>query len=429
MDNLIVVDEHVSLVGPKQPMVGPIASGAKVVARIAPGCWGPMLTPEIVGGHEVSRPVSVAGAEPGDALVVHIKRIEILSRATMSGTDTPVAGRYDGDPGIGAKCPKCGRQNPETRLAGTGQEAIRCSACGAAAAPFECPNGYTMVFDDDRNLGITVTKELAREIAKRAHQYAALPRSAKQNPALVMAASDLVGVRARMRPFIGNIGTSPPFTIPAAKNSADLALRMVGANHPYRLDEEDAYRSTDAHLDSDQVRTGATLIVPVKIPGAGFYMGDVHATQGDGEIASHTIDVSAEVTVEVSLLKGIGLDFPILLPAAEDLPFVSRPFSAEETSALHKLGAHLDVNLEPDVLPIQVIGTGLGLNNAVDNALSRMSKLTGMSLDEVKNRCTITGGAEIARMSGVVQLSMLVPSDILDKRGIGAVVRRKYQTT
>jgi len=71
---------------------------------------------------------------------------------------------------------------------------------------------------------------------------------------------------------------------------------------------------TDAHMDSDEVREGAILIVPVKVPGAGIYIGDVHAMQGDGEIAGHTTDVSAEVTLDVEVVKGLKLDGPILLP-------------------------------------------------------------------------------------------------------------------
>jgi len=55
-----------------------------------------------------------------------------------------------------------------------------------------------------------------------------------------------------------------------------------------------------------------------------------------------------------------------------------------------------------------------------------MSKLTGMELDEVKNRCTITGEAKISRISGVVQLTMLTPVSILDKIGIGDIVREMY---
>ena len=47
------------LLGPEVPMLGPVADGGHVVWNPAPGCWGPMITPSIRGGHEVCRPVAV----------------------------------------------------------------------------------------------------------------------------------------------------------------------------------------------------------------------------------------------------------------------------------------------------------------------------------------------------------------------------------
>jgi len=39
---------------PNRPMLGSVRDGGHIVANTAPGCWGPMLTPEIRGGHEVT---------------------------------------------------------------------------------------------------------------------------------------------------------------------------------------------------------------------------------------------------------------------------------------------------------------------------------------------------------------------------------------
>lgn len=426
MERIFAVDEHVSLLGPGQPMLGPVPSGTTIVARTAPGCWGPMITPEIVGGHEVTQPIAIEGAVPGDALAIKIRRIRILSLAAMSGVDRPVEGRFENHAAIAARCPKCGTMNPRTVLEGTGPDAVRCAICGAPANPFQCVNGYTMIFDTENLIGLTVPKSLADHIAARPHQFAALPAGAKQNPATVMGAADLVGVWARLRPFVGNIGTSPAVTLPAASNSQDIAARMVGAPHRFAVKKEDVPHVTESHLDSDQLRPGAILIMPVELPGGGFYMGDVHAVQGDGEIAGHTVDVSAEVIVEVRLLKAVRIEGAVLLPNREDLPSLVRPLDPAEQDALQKLAERLRVELEGPVLPIQVIGTGMDLNGAIKTALERMSGLTGMKLDEVRNRCTITGSVDISRLGGVVQLSMLVPCHILDKAGIGDLAREMY---
>ena len=49
-------------------------------------------------------------------------------------------------------------------------------------------------------------------------------------------------------------------------------------------------------------------------------MGDVHAMMGDGEVAGHTTDVSAEVIIEVNVIKGLTIDGPIVLPGARICP-------------------------------------------------------------------------------------------------------------
>ena len=70
------------LLGPDIEMLGPVEDGGHVVVNTAPGCWGPMITPAIRGGHEVAQPVAVAGAVPGDAIAIRIKDIEVTSIAT-----------------------------------------------------------------------------------------------------------------------------------------------------------------------------------------------------------------------------------------------------------------------------------------------------------------------------------------------------------
>jgi formamidase len=62
------------LLDPARSMLGPVSDGGHIVANTAPGCWGPMITPAIRGGHEVTRPVAVAGAEVGDAIAIRINR-------------------------------------------------------------------------------------------------------------------------------------------------------------------------------------------------------------------------------------------------------------------------------------------------------------------------------------------------------------------
>ncbi|HID86980.1 MAG TPA: acetamidase [Anaerolineae bacterium] len=425
-ENIVRVSTYTGgLVGPSLPMLGPVEDGGTIVAETAPGCWGPMITPKFKGGHEVTQPVAVEGAEVGDAIAIKIKEIKVTSRATSSGTHEAMEGRFVGDPFVARKCPNCGAESPPTILEGIGPEAIRCQNCGAEAIPFAMPCGYTMAFDEERTLGITVGKESAEEIARQASEYAALPAGSEQHPILVLGKADIVGVLTRMRPFIGNIGTTPAVDMPDSHNSGDFGQFLVGAPHEYGLTQEQLEARTDGHLDVDSVRAGAVLICPVKVKGGGVYVGDVHAMQGDGEIAGHTTDVSAEVSLEVEVIKGLTLEGPILLPPAEDLPPLARPFTEDELERGRRLAEEYGVELE-EVAPIQVVGSGADLNTATANGLERAAKLLGMSVDEVKNRVTITGAVEIGRAPGLVTVSLLAPLKRLEELGIAHLVKEQY---
>lgn len=414
------------VVGPSRRMLGPVRDGGHIVANTAPGCWGPMLTPAFKGGHEVTEPVAVEGAEVGDAIVIRIKDIQVTSIATASGVDQPVEGRFLGDPYVAPRCPGCGTLNPPTRIEGTGPNAIRCAICGAEAAPFRIAHGYTMVFDSLRRIGVTVGAEAARRIGGDGRRYMALPPESGQNPVVTVAPSDLVGVLARVRPFLGHIGTTPAIDMPDSHNAGDFGSFLIGAPHEFGIPAEKLEHRTDAHLDIDSVRAGAVLICPVKVRGGGVYLGDMHAMQGDGEIAGHTTDVAGTVTLQVHVLKGLNLDGPVLLPNVEDLPPLARPFTAEERARALPLARQWGVAAIEESAPIQVVGSGPDLNSATDNGLRRMAALLDMSVAEVRNRATITGGIEIGRHPGIVTVTLLAPLDRLERKGLLPLVREQY---
>lgn len=415
------------LVGPSIPMVGPVADGGTILAETAPGCWGPMITPYFRGGHEVTTPVAVHGAEPGDAVVIRIRRIRVTSMATASGTMAFVEGRYTGDPFVARHCPNCGAKNPATRLEGIGPEAVRCAECGAEVNPFRVTNGYTIVFDDDRQVAVTVGRKVAEGLARDAAKVMALPENSAQHPIVALCPADVAGVVTRIRPFIGNIGTTPSIDMPDSHNAGDFGQFLIDAPHEYGISKEQLEEArTDGHMDIDSVREGAVLICPVKVAGGGVYLGDVHAMQGDGEIAGHTTDVSAEVELEVGLLKGLSIGGPILLPRPEDLPPLARPLSAAEREAARRLAERMGQEYVEEAAPIQMVGTGANLNEATENGVSRLARLLGMSKEEVLNRVTISGGVEIGRLPGVVTVTVQAPLDRLAKVGLADLVRQQY---
>lgn len=420
------VASYTDVIGPQLPMLGPLADGGILIANTVQGCWGPMITPEMKSGHEVTQPVAIADAEVGDAVALTITRLTVRSKAAGSGTDAPVAGRFQGDPYIAAVCPQCQKVNPPSYVKGIGAQAIRCRACDWEIIPFDVPSGYTMVFDEERSFGLTVDKMGAERIAYRHAEYSGLWPAAQQHPVLLLALGDLPGVLTRVRPMIGNVGTTPAVNMPSSHNAGDFGQSLVGAPHEMALTQEQLALRTDGHMDIDTVGEGTVIICPVKVSGAGIYVGDVHAMQGDGEAAGHTTDVAAEVVMRLSVIKGLKIDGPVLLPKAEDLPPLARPYTAAELAKGSQLANDLGVELHGAMAPVQVVGSGPDLNSAASNGIERLAKLAGTSMDEVRNRVTITGGIEIGRLPGLVQVTALLPLARLDQLGLGGVYRRHY---
>ena len=411
---------------PEKPMLGPVRDGGHIIANTAPGCWGPMITPELRGGHEVTIPVAVEGAEVGDAIAIRIKDISVTSVATSSGNDYWVDGLYMGDPYVAKYDPDNDELNPESYVEGIGEDAVRFKSTGKPASPFKFTNGYTIAFDNNRSLGITLDKGAAEKIAHDAKYYAAMPQNAIQHSILTFAPHHLVGLVARLRPFMGQLGTCPAIAMPDSHNAGDFGTFLVGAPHPMAITAEDLQHRTDGHMDIDAVRAGAILICPVKVDGGGIYMGDMHAMQGDGEIAGHTADVSGTVTLQVHVLKGLSIDGPIIFPVEEDLPFLAKPISEEERALAENVAGSWGMDGVEDATPISIVGSGPDLNAATENGLERAAELLGTTVPEIRNRATITGSIEIGRHPGVVHVTFLAPTGKVEELGLLGFANDQY---
>ncbi len=64
------------------------------------------------------------------------------------------------------------------------------------------------------------------------------------------------------------------------------------------------------NMDYRGFRAGATVYFPVFVPGALLFVGDGHATQGDGEISGTGTEISFDVEVTVELRKGEQIGWP-----------------------------------------------------------------------------------------------------------------------
>ncbi len=415
------------IVGPGNPMLGPLADGGTLRVGTPPGCWGPMITPKFQGGHEVSQPVAVEGAEIGDAVAISIRRMEVTSLATSSGVMSFVDGRYTGDPFVAKLCPSCGTVSPPSHIEGIGDDAVHCDVCGAEVNAFRFTNGYVIVLDKDNQVSLTVDKAVAERLAQDASGNSGLPANSEQHSILSLARADIAGLAAHMQPFLGNIGTTPSRDLPDSHNAGDFGAFLVDAPHAYAMSQEELERhKTDGHMDTNSVRAGAILICPVKVPGAGVYMGDMHAQQGNGEVAGHATDVSGITEVQVNVIKGLAIDGPILLQRPDDLPPLARPMNREQRRAVKALAARFGQSFIEENGPVTFIGSGRSLNDATHNGVERAAKVTGLSAEEILNRATIAGSIEISRLPGVVRVTFLCPKPILARMGILHLVEEQY---
>jgi formamidase len=132
------------------------------------------------------------------------------------------------------------------------------------------------------------------------------------------------------------------------------------------------------------------------------------------------------VTLQVSVIKGLKIDGPILLPVEEDLPHLAKPLSCGEKHALKSLAETWGVAKMEDDAPVCFIGTGASMNEAIDNGLGRASSLLDMPLPEVKNRATVAGAIEIGRAPGVVMVTFRCPVEKLERIGLMSFVRQQY---
>ncbi|MHB0878949.1 MAG: acetamidase/formamidase family protein [Anaerolineae bacterium] len=86
------------------------------------------------------------------------------------------------------------------------------------------------------------------------------------------------------RPMVGVIGTAP---------AGEASLTFNPGAH-------------GGNMDINDVHVGTTVYLPVAVPGALFAIGDVHASMGDGELTGGGIDIPADITVRLDLVKGAG---------------------------------------------------------------------------------------------------------------------------
>lgn len=174
-------------------------------------------------------------------------------------------------------------------------------------------------------------------------------------------------VKLPVRTMIGVIGTAP----------ADRAI---------------ATGTPDAHggnMDCREIRPGATLYLPVNVPGALLALGDLHATMGDGEVCVSGAEVNGVVSLQLNVLKQCDLPTPFLV-------------NAENAMAIY---------------------SAVDLTDAVKGSIARMADFivqrTGRDFGEVLMLLSLAGNARICQIvDPQMTARMEVPLSVLADLGI-----------
>ncbi len=135
----------------------------------------------------------------------------------------------------------------------------------------------------------------------------------------------LPGVRIPMNGFMGSVGVMPGeeeiekwlaretqlgaaggVALPPQPISA-IPANICGPNgsHKDKCLRTIPPRENGGNMDVKQMVVGTTLLLPCFIDGCGFFIGDVHYAQGDGEVAGTAIEMGAIVTVSTAIRKGM----------------------------------------------------------------------------------------------------------------------------
>ncbi|TFY59305.1 hypothetical protein EVJ58_g5852 [Rhodofomes roseus] len=241
--------------------------------------------------HNLSGPIAVEGAEPGDCLVVDILDV----------------------------------------------------------TPFEkMPWGYTGIFELENGGGL-FAREFQSKAAKAIWDFHGVYASSRHIP----------GVRFAGVSHPGLIGTAPSAELLATWTERETGLKgaYVGQDLPEdvrkKIYAEGARtipgREHGGNCDIKNLSKGSRCYFPVFIKGANLSVGDLHFSQGDGEMSfCGAIEMAGIITLQTSIIKGgvekFALKQPIFLPSPVD-PLYSAKLVFEGISVdLHGDGKQYDMD-------------------------------------------------------------------------------------
>ncbi len=173
-------------------------------------------------------------------------------------------------------------------------------------------------------------------------------------------------IRIPVRLMIGTIGVAP-----ATETLATVTPSRHGGN-----------------LDTPDVTVGNRLYLPVNVKGALFALGDVHASQGHGEVCGTGVEVPALVKVKFGVLKGKRIEWPRIESPDEIMTVCSaRPLDDAARLAVRELIRLLvtDYGMEEyDAYMLLSVAGDLEISQIVDSLYTVVAKIRKQLLSQMK---------------------------------------------
>ncbi len=173
-------------------------------------------------------------------------------------------------------------------------------------------------------------------------------------------------IKMPVRLMIGTIGVAP-----ATETIATVTPSKHGGN-----------------LDTPEITVGNRLYFPVNVKGALFALGDVHATQGHGEVCGTGVEVPALVKVKLDVLKGKRIEWPRIESPDEIMTVCSaRPLEDAVRLAVRELLRWLvtDYGLEQyDAYMLLSVAADVAISQVVDPMYTVVAKIRKQLLSQLK---------------------------------------------
>jgi amidase len=120
------------------------------------------------------------------------------------------------------------------------------------------------------------------------------------------------------------------------------------------------------NMDNNRVTAGTIVHLPVRVPGAAFFVGDLHATMGDGEMSGSGVEIGGRVHLRFGVEKGAATEWPWMETARHWITTASAPAFDEAAeiatrSMIALLGARVGVSAA-DAFALLTIAGDLRVN-------------------------------------------------------------------